>query len=261
MGSHAQYKKTKKKSYTIWYLDRQARPQNLAQARMQDDQQWVQSQPLVLSLLAGKGPPLSTAVRKDHSFWWTGELRGGQQKHISSTSHSKSSLTERCLVPFWKECSSPSCSLPGVKYDRNEVLLIVTEKDSYCLWPVLGSRKAKFVSQGTAGASKLSPRLTNLCVTSAPPAILSALFGGNWYYNYWSQQGPNMQAEVFLAFGAMRAGGLGLQTPVGSTPCSQIALLEFHPHPRILCRQVTEQCPALGLCEGKLFLPKLAASY
>ena len=69
--------------------------------------------------------------------------------------------------------------MPGVKYDRNEVLLIVIEKDSYCLWPVLGSRKAKFVSQGTAGASKLSLRLTKLCVTSAPPAILSALFGGN----------------------------------------------------------------------------------
>lgn len=109
---------------------------------------------------------------------------GGQQKQISSMSHSKSSLAEWCLVPFWKECSSLSCSLPGVKYDRNEVLLIVIEKDSYCLWPGLGSRKAKFVSQKTAGASKLSLRLTKLWVTSAPPAILSVLFGGNWYYNY-----------------------------------------------------------------------------
>lgn len=77
-------------------------------------------------------------------------------------SHSKSSLAEGCLVPFWKECSSLSCSLPRVKYDRNEVLLMVIEKDSYCLWPVLGSRKAKFVSQKAAGASKLSPRLTKL---------------------------------------------------------------------------------------------------
>lgn len=109
---------------------------------------------------------------------------GAQQKQISSTSHSKSSLAEWCLVPFWKECSSLSCSLPRVKYDRNEVLLIVIEKDSYCLWPVLGSRKAKFVSQKTAGASKLSPRLTKLWVTSAPPAVLSVLFGENWYYNY-----------------------------------------------------------------------------
>ena len=52
--------------------------------------------------------------------------------------------------------------MPRVKYDRNEVLLIVIEKDSYCLWPVLGSRKAKVVSQKTAGAGKLSPRLTKL---------------------------------------------------------------------------------------------------
>lgn len=69
--------------------------------------------------------------------------------------------------------------MPRVKYDRNEVLLIVIEKDSYCLWSVLGSRKAKFVGQKSAGDSKLSPRLTKLLVTSAPPAILSALFGGN----------------------------------------------------------------------------------
>lgn len=147
-----------------------------------------------------EGPGLactpSLSLRKDHPpppkhccakrpFILTGPVTpGGQQKQISPMSHSKSSLAEWRLVPFWKQCSSLSCSLPGVKYDRNEVLLIVIEKDSYCLWPVLGSRKAKFVSQKTAGASKLSPRLTKLWVTSAPPAILSVLFGGNWYYNY-----------------------------------------------------------------------------
>lgn len=55
-----------------------------------------------------------------------------------------------------------SCSLPGVKYDRNEVLLIVIEKDSYCLWLVLVIREAKFVGQKAAGDSKLSLRLTKL---------------------------------------------------------------------------------------------------
>lgn len=67
-----------------------------------------------------------------------------------------------CLVTFCRECSLLGCSLPGVKYDRNEVLLIVIEKDSYCLWPVLVIREAKFVGQKAAGDSKLSLRLTKL---------------------------------------------------------------------------------------------------
>lgn len=67
-----------------------------------------------------------------------------------------------CLVTFCRQCSLLSCSLPGVKYDRNEVLLIVIEKDSYCLWLVLVIREAKFVGQKAAGDSKLSLRLTKL---------------------------------------------------------------------------------------------------
>lgn len=89
-----------------------------------------------------------------------------------------------CLVTFCRKCSLLGCSLPRVKYDRNEVLLIVIEKDSYCLWLVLVIRKAKFVGQKAAGDSKLSLRLTKLLVTSATSAILSDLFGENWYYNY-----------------------------------------------------------------------------
>lgn len=67
-----------------------------------------------------------------------------------------------CLVPFCRERSSLGCSLPGVKYDRTEVLLIVIEKDSYCLWPVLVIREATSVGQKAAGDSKLSLRLTKL---------------------------------------------------------------------------------------------------
>lgn len=89
-----------------------------------------------------------------------------------------------CLVTFCRECSLLGCSLPGVKYDRNEVFLIVIEKDSYCLWLVLVISKAKFVGQKAAGDSKLSLRLTKLWVTSATSAILSDVFGENWYYNY-----------------------------------------------------------------------------
>lgn len=155
-------------------------------ARRQDDKSGRSRAGLYpFSVSQERPPPPPKHCCAKRPFILTGPVTpGGQQKQISPMSHSKSSLAEWCLVPFWKQCSSLSCSLPGVKYDRNEVLLIVIEKDSYCLWPVLGSRKAKFVSQKTAGASKLSPRLTKLWVTSAPPAILSVLFGGNWYYNY-----------------------------------------------------------------------------
>lgn len=114
------------------------------------------------SVSLSEDPPLSTAVQKRTIHFNGLSSSRGTTKQISSLSHSKSSLAEWCLGPFWKECSLLNCSLPRVKYDRNEVLLIVIEKDSYCLWPMLGSRKAKFVSQKTAGASKLSLRLTKL---------------------------------------------------------------------------------------------------
>lgn len=107
-------------------------------------------------------------------------------------------VNPRSLVTFCRECSLLGCSLPGVKYDRNEVLLIVIEKDSYCLWPALVISKAKFVGQKAAGDSKLSLRLAKLWVTSATNAFLSDLFGENWYYNYRSQQGPNVQPEALL---------------------------------------------------------------
>lgn len=36
------------------------------------------------------------------------------------------------------ECSSLSCSLPRVIYDRHEASLAVIEKGPYCLWPMVG---------------------------------------------------------------------------------------------------------------------------
>lgn len=54
------------------------------------------------------------------------------------------------------------------------------------------------MGQKAAGDSKLSLRLAKLWVTSATNAFLSDLFGENWYYNYRSQQGPNVQPEALL---------------------------------------------------------------
>lgn len=122
-----------------------------------------------------------------------------------------------CLVTFCGECSLLGCSLPGVKYDRNEVLLIVIEKDSYCLWPVLVIREAKFVGQKAAGDSKLSLRLTKLWVTSATSAILSDLFGENWYYNYWSQWGLMCNLRHSSA-GCIIMDGLGRPAGSASAP-------------------------------------------
>lgn len=116
-------------------------------------------------------------MQRNNSSKGAESLQGDSKSNPAPCPFSKSFLAEGCLLPFWKECSELSCSLPRVKYDRNEVLLIVIEKSSYCLWPVLGRWKAKFVSQKAAGTSKLAPRLTKLWVTSAPRAVLSGCLG------------------------------------------------------------------------------------